>query len=204
MPPCNICDTNPPHRRTGHHGPMSRQRLNDDESPRFCHLHGPGASRRRRDRALERNRRGVCGAESCNVRIDRRGRVRRISGSRVEDVLRAHREMTQQAGAPRSSPWLSGSFYLVSLMVITATTVIVARLAPPWTVPVVIAGSLLGVGTIGALQLRHDDRLGEQRFVELIKLTFLNIPALLRRSRRPVELPPGDQGNPSGQGTPPM
>lgn len=111
--------------------------------------------------------------------------------------------MSQQAEGRRSGPWLSGSFYLVALLAITAATISASRLAPPWTVPVVIAGSLLGVGTVGALQLRHDDRLSERRFVDLIKLTVLNLPALLRRSPPPVDSPPNGQGNPNSQEAPP-
>lgn len=201
-PPQSL-DTDPSHRRTGHHSYMPRRRLNDDESPRFCRSHEVGGTQWPKNRALERNRRGVCGAEGCNFKIDRRGRVRQISGSHVEDVLRAHREVSREAGGRPSGPWLSGSFYLVAVLAITAATISTSRLAPAWAVPVVIVGSLLGVGTVGALQLRHDDRLSERRFVDLIKLTFLNLPALLRRSSPPVDPLPNDQGTPNSQEAPP-
>ncbi|MFJ2199374.1 hypothetical protein [Streptomyces violaceusniger] len=132
--------------------------------------------------------------------------MREIKGSNVKDVLEAHREVNQAARAQRRGPWLSGSFYLVAIIAITVATIGASRLAPPWAVPIAVVGSLLGIGTIGALQLRHDDRLSEQRFVELIKLTFLNLPSVLRKSPPPADpLPtgPSNQADPSGQGVPP-
>lgn len=181
---------------------MMRRRRSD--GPRYCHAHQVGSANPRtpRERALERNKQGACGAEGCNVRIDRRGRVREIRGSNVDDVLRAHREVTRQTGPRDRGPWLSGSFYLIAVIAITAMTIGVSRLAPPWAVPIVVVASLVGVGTIGALQLRHDDRLSERRLVELIKLTFLNLPALLRRSPQPPDSQ-SIQGDPSRQSAPP-
>ncbi len=187
---------------TRHHGPMRRRR------PRYCHGHQVGAVNPHTplDRALQRNKQGVCGVEGCHFTIDRRGRVREIRGSNVEDVLRAHRESARQTGPQHRGPWLSGSFYLIAFIAITATTITAGSLAPPRTVPIVVASSLLGVGTVGALQLRHDDRLSERRLVELIKLTFLNLPALLRRSTSLAE-PPLDsstsQADTSRQSAPP-
>ncbi|MFG2235104.1 hypothetical protein ACGFNX_34800 [Streptomyces sp. NPDC048723] len=136
------------------------------------------------------------------MRIDKRGRVRQISGSNVEDVLRAHKEVAQQTTGGQGGPWLSGSFYLFALVVITTVTVGASRFAPAWTVPLVLVVSLLGVGTVGAFQLRHDDRLSERRFGELMKMTFLNIPAILRRSPPPVDPPPSSPA--TSQGAPPL
>ncbi|WP_329364551.1 hypothetical protein OG896_11020 [Streptomyces sp. NBC_00669] len=92
-------------------------------------------------------------------------------------------------------------------MIIALITIGTTLLAPLWIVPVVVVGSLLGTGTVGALQLRHDDRLSERRFVELIKITFLNLSALLRRSHPSREASAIGQASltdRSGQGTPPI
>ncbi|MER6195864.1 hypothetical protein ABT234_00590 [Streptomyces sp. NPDC001586] len=124
----------------------------------------------------------------------------------MDDVLRAHREVAQQMNERNRGPWLSGSFYVLAVVAITGATIAASRLAPPWTVPLVIVGSLIGVGTVGALQLRHDDRLSERRFLDLMKMTFLNLPALLRRSPPPAEALPivPNQAGQNGQGTPPI
>lgn len=115
--------------------------------PRYCHSHQSQErytlTDEHRARALRRNAREVCAAEGCKFKIDRRGRVRQISGTNVDEVLRAHQDVARHAERRKGGPWLSGSFYLLALTV-TATTVMVAsRLASPWTVPCVIAGSLL-------------------------------------------------------------
>ncbi|MBO8190049.1 hypothetical protein [Streptomyces spirodelae] len=187
---------------------MRRRRPEDRESPRYCHHHQPGAFNRdtAEDQALDRNKQGVCGLEGCQMRIDRRGRVREIKGSNVKDVLKAHREANQGATAQRRGPWLSGSFYLVAIIAIIVAMIGISRLTSPWAVPIVVVGSLFGIGTIGAMQLRHDDRLSEQRFVELVKLTYLNLPSILRKSPPPADpFPTGssDLEDPNGQSTPP-
>jgi len=192
----------------GHHGLMRRRRSDDRDAPRFCPVHQPAATNPlvSRGQAPARNNRGVCGSNGCKVRVDRRGRVREISGSNVEDVLKAHREVAQHEAGRRRGPWLSGSFYLLALIATTGATISASRLAPPWAVPVVVVGALLGVGTVGALQLRHDDRLSERRFVDLVKMTFLNLPAVLRRSPPAVDSPPASQASqvdPSQQVVPP-
>ncbi|MET9853266.1 hypothetical protein ABZY57_10015 [Streptomyces sp. NPDC006450] len=175
---------------------MRWRRSAAEEQPRYCRVHQVPQSARPNGRGMERNRRGVCGVEGCRIRIDKRGRVRQISGAKVDDVLRAHREVAHQPERGHGGAWLSGSFYLVAFVATAAVTVGASLVAAPWTVPLVIVGSLLGVGTIGAFQLRHDDKLSEQRFVELIKMTFLNIPAVLRRSPPPVDPLPGAQTPP--------
>lgn len=191
---------------TGQHGRMRRRR-SISRDPHFCHQHQPAATNPHlsRDQALARNKQGMCGVDGCKLRVDRRGRVREITGTNVDDVLKAHQEVRGHLEGRRQGPWLSGSFYLAALIIMTGATVAASRLAPPWTLPLVIVGSLLGVGTVGALQLRHDDRLSERRFVDLIKLTFLNLPALLRRSPPAAPPAPGppSQVDPSQQDAPP-
>lgn len=169
--------------------------------PRYCPSHWPAASQQQR-RGVERNKRGVCAADGCNVRVDRRGRVREVSGANVDDVLRAHHEVSQWREKRRQGPWLSGSFYLAALVVVMAASIGASRVVPPWTVPLVVVVSLLGVGAVGALQLRHDDRLGECGFIELMKITFLRLPAVLRQSP-PPNSPPNNQ-NETGAGAPPV
>jgi hypothetical protein len=77
-------------------------------------------------------------------------------------------------------PWGSGSFYLFAFL-----AVLVAFIAgvnylpyPVVTVPVVVIATLLGVGVVGALQLRQDDRLAEKNFLKLMLETYKRLPLL--------------------------
>ena len=75
-----------------------------------------------------------------------------------------------------SSPWLSGSFYLVVFIVVIAALSVVGKILPIFALPAVIIGGLIALSVIGALQLRHDERLGEKNFLELMALSFKYLP----------------------------
>jgi internalin A len=61
---------------------------------------------------------------------------------------------------------------------------VAARSVTPWLLPAVILGGLVFVGLVGALQLRHDDRLSEKSFLALVGLTFRQLPLLGRLSKK--------------------
>jgi len=65
--------------------------------------------------------------------------------------------------------------------VVAAILLVGASIVPIWTLPLVAIGSLLGVAVVGAFQLRQDDRLNEERFVELMALALKRLPLLARR-----------------------
>jgi len=107
--------------------------------------------------------------------VDTRGRVREIVGSHVEDVLHAYAEARREAQLLPRSPWVSGSFYAVLFLVVSALLV-VARVLPVWAVPVVMVGGLLGTSILGAFQLRHDEKLTERGFLRLMLVAMRKLP----------------------------
>jgi hypothetical protein len=71
-------------------------------------------------------------------------------------------------------------FYLFVLVVVAAILLTAASIVPIWALPIIAIGSVLGVAIIGAFQLRQDDRLSEQGFLQLMALTLKRLPLLVR------------------------
>lgn len=78
------------------------------------------------------------------------------------------------------SLWVNGGFYLVAFAVIIALLAAVARTIPVWLLPIILIGGLVAVSVIGALELRRSDKLSQSNFLQLMALTFRQLP-LLRR-----------------------
>ena len=83
--------------------------------------------------------------------------------------------------ASARSPWTSGAFYLIVLIVATAAAAFAARVSPLWTAPFVLIAGLLGLTVVGALQLRQDDRLSQRHFLALMAMAFRRLPLLSNR-----------------------
>ena len=77
-----------------------------------------------------------------------------------------------------SNPWISGSFYLFALILLIILFLVVARSVSIFVLPIVLIAGFIAVSLIGAFQLRQDKRLSEKSFLELVKLTFQQIPLL--------------------------
>src|SRR6266404_6760994 len=107
--------------------------------------------------------------------------VHGIDASEVEKVSRALLSDVH-ASRPRPSPWLSGSFYLLSAIVVVAILLVAARLLPVLVLPGVFISSVILLAVIGAFQLRHDDRLNEKSFLALMALSFRALPWIRSRS----------------------
>ncbi len=76
------------------------------------------------------------------------------------------------------NPWISGSFYLFTSVIIIALLTIVGKMVSPWALaPILIGGTLL-VTIVGALQLRNDDSLKDESFVALMVETLKRLPLL--------------------------
>jgi hypothetical protein len=75
----------------------------------------------------------------------------------------------------KNNPWISGSFYLFSFVIIFVLIALSALYLPPLAIPIVIIGCLLLFSIIGASQLRNDDRLSQKSFLQLMGLTFKQI-----------------------------
>jgi hypothetical protein len=76
------------------------------------------------------------------------------------------------------NPWKSGSFYLVGFVLILCVVGFIAIKLPWYLVGMVIIGSVLAISIVGALQLRHDDLLSEENFLQLMIETFKALPLL--------------------------
>lgn len=78
----------------------------------------------------------------------------------------------------KNNPWISGTFYLfVSIIVFTGLAVL-SNMLSWYALPIVIIGSILIVGIIGALQLKNDDKISDKSFVNLMIATYKKLPLL--------------------------
>jgi hypothetical protein len=76
----------------------------------------------------------------------------------------------------KNNPWISGSFYIFSAATIFAGLAVIANFVHWSLLPIVIIGSILMIGIIGALQLRNDDKLKEEGFLNLMVETYKRLP----------------------------
>ena len=113
------------------------------------------------------------GAHSVTVHGVDAAEVERVSRALLSDV---------HASRPRPSPWLSGSFYLLSAVVVIAILLVAAHLLPAFVLPCVFISSVILLAVIGAFQLRHDDRLNQKSFLSLMALSFRALPWIRSRS----------------------
>jgi hypothetical protein len=78
--------------------------------------------------------------------------------------------------------WASGILYLFAAIVIASLLLAALQVLPPLASALVIAGSVLGVGIIGASQLQNDERLGEESYFKLMALSYAYLPFIRRGS----------------------
>ena len=77
-----------------------------------------------------------------------------------------------------NNPWISGTFYLfVAIIVITGLAVL-SNMLSWYALPIVIIGGILLIGIIGALQLKNDDKISDENFVNLMIATYKKLPLL--------------------------
>jgi Flp pilus assembly protein TadB len=104
-----------------------------------------------------------------------------------DDVIRVHQEVASAIAARdrerRRTPWASGSFYLVVLVVAVLVLLLVGRALPLWALPITAVAAVLIVVIVGALQLRQDERLSERNFLRLMAAVLARLPSLLRLGR---------------------
>jgi hypothetical protein len=109
--------------------------------------------------------------------------VETVSRALVEDAI-AHRRADQaaqhKADRELRGPWLSGLFYLVTLVVVVALLLTIGRLLPLWALPIVVVGAALLLAVVGAFQLRQDKRLAEKNFLSLMQMVLARLPLLIR------------------------
>jgi hypothetical protein len=85
------------------------------------------------------------------------------------------------------NPWITGSFYLAGMVIVGALFLVMAHVVNILVLPLIIIASILAVSTLGALQLRHDAKLGEKSFLQLMSLTFRFLPLLGKRANNKTD-----------------
>jgi hypothetical protein len=110
------------------------------------------------------------------INVQDKGKIGKINITERGDIVNSAR---------RQSPWISGSFYLALFIIIIAAIVVIAKLLPFYTLPVIIVGTMLLFSVIGAFQLRNDEKLSQKNFLELMLLAFKNIPFLVKKNTTP-------------------
>lgn len=85
-----------------------------------------------------------------------------------------------QSSHGRANPWIAGTFYLFAVLVLLVLIAVLSSQVSWVLLPVILIGSTLILGVVGAFQLRNDDKLSESNFVQLVVETYKRLP-LLRR-----------------------
>ena len=78
----------------------------------------------------------------------------------------------------KNNPWLSGSFYLIAVIVILSGLGVLSNTVVWYLFPIVLIAGILIVGLVGILQLRNDDRMSDKSFASLLKETYRRLPLL--------------------------
>ena len=94
-----------------------------------------------------------------------------------------------------SSPWASGSFYLVALVVIALTLIVAAKTVPAWAIPLVFLAMILLLTIIGAFVLRSMPGFGNKSFLKLMGMVFTQVPLILGRKKDAGKDQDGGQGD---------
>jgi internalin A len=89
-----------------------------------------------------------------------------------------------EVSKPARSPWASGGFYLVAFLAVISGLGALGNWLSGWVFPLVMVGGLLTLSVIGALQLKHDERLSEEGFLKLMAIALKSLP-LLRKLGKP-------------------
>jgi hypothetical protein len=80
----------------------------------------------------------------------------------------------------QSSTLLTGSFYLVTFIIIIAVIATVASKVSWWALPLIIVSTMLSVSLIGAFELRKSEKLKEENFLKLMLKIFGFVPQILK------------------------
>jgi hypothetical protein len=85
-------------------------------------------------------------------------------------------EETRKPKIRVKSAWANGSFYLFLFLVVVFSIGFLAGSLPVYDLVLVIIGGVLFIPLIGAFQLRQDERLKEEHFLQLIKMVIGQLP----------------------------
>jgi len=85
---------------------------------------------------------------------------------------------------PNNNPWISGSFYIFSAVLVLVTLAAITNFVSWYALPIVAIGGALLVGIVGALQLRNDEKLREENFVTIMTEVYKRLPLLKHKARK--------------------
>jgi len=85
----------------------------------------------------------------------------------------------------KQNPWISGSFYLVALVVVSAAFAVISAYIPWYIIPILLIAAIIALGVIGAFQLRMDGELNESNFLTLMIETYKRLPLLIQDKTKP-------------------
>jgi internalin A len=110
---------------------------------------------------------------------EREPNIYHIYGSQVQ-INQGVNTMEENPNKPIKvkSAWANGSFYLFVFVVVVAGIGFLGNQLSFPALCVVVVGGVLFVPIIGALQLKQDDNLQEETFLELMKLTIGQLPLI--------------------------
>jgi hypothetical protein len=78
----------------------------------------------------------------------------------------------------KNNPWISGLFYLFMFVIVISTISIITNYVDWWLLPMILISGTLIIGILGALQLKNDDQLRDESFIQLIVETYKKLPLL--------------------------
>jgi small GTP-binding protein len=116
------------------------------------------------------------GVEELSVRMERRERDLNRSGFPQPMPEEAQLKPHLLTASQKNNPWLSGSFYLFSYVVVFATIIVAIVVLNQYgisrttavVIPLVMICVLLSIGIIGANQLKNDERLSDESYGKLM------------------------------------
>ena len=101
------------------------------------------------------------------------------STTTAEDIIiQAKMILQKRQRKIHTSPWLSGSFYLSSAVVIIVLLAFLSRLISLWLLSPILIGGILFIIVIGAFQLCNDEVLKDESFIQLMVETLKRLPLL--------------------------
>ncbi|HEV7377610.1 MAG TPA: COR domain-containing protein [Pyrinomonadaceae bacterium] len=112
------------------------------------------------------------------VATEQERRERREEKKRGERLPQPIPQPPSPVSAYRNNPWISGSFFLFTFIVIVTASVLIGVYISWVALPVVLITGLLGIAIVGAFQLKNDQRLSDESFLTLMIESFKRLPLL--------------------------
>jgi len=110
--------------------------------------------------------------------------VESVASTDEEEGEYVNEDNLQKPESASVGPWTSGSFYVIAFVVIVGEFFYAATKVGWWVVPIVAITGILSISVIGALQLRHDDRLKDESFLKLMTTTLRQLVLIRQRTRK--------------------